>query len=57
MANGVLYFGSDIFTALNAITGAKLWSYHDAPSDVGTAIVANGMVYVLGFTRSLAFGL
>ena len=43
--------------ALNAITDAKLWSYHDAPSDVGTAIVANGMVYVLGFTRLLVFGL
>jgi outer membrane protein assembly factor BamB len=47
VANGVVYVGSNDHNqyALNASTGAPLWSY--ATGDVGTSpTVANGVVYV-----------
>ena len=48
VVNGVVYFGSNDFNvyALNASTGAKLWSY-DTGARVGSVpAVANGVVYV-----------
>ena len=45
VANGVVYFGSDDNVyALNASTGAKLWSYATEAVDSSPA-VANGVVY------------
>jgi eukaryotic-like serine/threonine-protein kinase len=49
VANGVVYVGSNDGNvyALNASTGAKLWSYTIGPQTPLTA-VANGVVYVAG---------
>jgi outer membrane protein assembly factor BamB len=44
VANGVVYVGSDQLYALNASTGALLWSY--AIGVGGAPAVANGVVYV-----------
>ena len=59
VANGVVYVGSadgNVY-ALNASTGAKLWSYHAGGIDSSPA-VANGVVYVGSADGSLyAFGL
>ena len=49
VANGVVYFGSDDNNvyALNANTGAKLWSYATGSLAVASSpAVANGVVYV-----------
>ena len=48
MANGVVYFGSDDFNvyALNASTGAKLWSFTTGDQVVSSPAVANGVVYI-----------
>src|SRR5580704_4289123 len=48
VANGVVYVGSDHGTvyALNASTGATLWSYTTGGSSFGSPAVANGVVYV-----------
>ena len=48
MANGVVYVGSDDSNvyALNASTGAKLWSYATGSPVDSSPAVANGMVYV-----------
>ena len=48
MANGVVYVGSNDFKvyALNAATGAKLWSYTTGGLVYSSPAVANGVVYV-----------
>ena len=48
VANGVVYVGSGDFNvyALNASTGAKLWSYATGNSVESSPAVANGVVYV-----------
>jgi outer membrane protein assembly factor BamB len=50
VANGVVYVGSGLgdgnVYALNASTGAKLWSYATGGTVVSAPAVANGMVYV-----------
>ena len=45
MANGVVYVGSDDENvyALNASTGAKLWSY---PAGGSSPAVVNGTLYI-----------
>jgi outer membrane protein assembly factor BamB len=52
VANGVVYVGSadGKVYALNASTGAKLWSYTTAapPSFLSSPIVADGVVYFGG---------
>ena len=48
VADGVVYVGSDDFNvyALNAHTGAKLWSYATGDTVDSSPAVANGVVYV-----------
>jgi len=48
VANGMVYVGSDDYNvyALNAKTGAKLWSYATGGSMDSSPAVANGVVYV-----------
>jgi outer membrane protein assembly factor BamB len=48
VANGVVYVGSDDYNvyALNAKTGAKLWSYTTGSVVESSPAVANGVVYV-----------
>jgi outer membrane protein assembly factor BamB len=48
VANGVVYFGSldNNVYALNASTGAKLWSYPTGSAVYSSPAVANGIVYV-----------
>ena len=48
VANGVVYVGSydDNVYALNAATGAKLWSFTTGSAVAYSAAVANGVVYV-----------
>ena len=48
VANGVVYVGSGDYNvyALNAATGAKLWSYRTGYVVCSTPAVANGVVYV-----------
>ena len=48
VVNGVVYFGSDDGNvyALNASTGAKLWSYNAYWNVASSPAVANGVVYV-----------
>jgi outer membrane protein assembly factor BamB len=50
VVNGVVYFGSPEgngnLYAVNAITGAKLWSYAIGTPVVSSPAVANGVVYV-----------
>ena len=48
MANGVVYVGSDDHNvyALNASTGAKLWSFTTGDYVDSSPAVANGVVYV-----------
>ena len=47
MVNGVVYIGSDDSNlyALNASTGAKLWSYATGAAVQSSPAVANGVVY------------
>ena len=47
VANGVVYFGSldNNVYALNASTGAKLWSYATGAGVQSSPAVANGVVY------------
>ena len=57
VANGVVYVGSadhNVY-ALNAGTGAKLWSYTAGGVSDSSPAVANGVVYVgsLGQTTSM----
>lgn len=54
VANGVVYFSKDKFYALNAKTGAKLWSY---ASHALEAVVVNGMLYTSVEGGIYAFGL
>jgi outer membrane protein assembly factor BamB len=58
VANGVVYVGSDDgdVYALNAKTGAKLWS-HAISSGWSSPAVANGMMYIGGGNNVYAFGL
>jgi len=60
VANGVVYvntWGGD-FYALNAKTGALLWSYPAAARSGSSAAVANGVVFVGGGDGKVyAFGL
>jgi eukaryotic-like serine/threonine-protein kinase len=52
VANGVVYVGSDTnLYALNATTGAKLWSYTPAGGVISSPAVANGVVYVGSFDK------
>ena len=48
VANGVVYVGSydDNVYALNATSGAKLWSYPTGRAVISSPAVANGVVYV-----------
>lgn len=48
MANGVVYIGSDDdnIYALDAHTGAKLWSYATGGGVDSSPAVVNGVVYV-----------
>jgi outer membrane protein assembly factor BamB len=48
VANGVVYVGSydNKVYALNARTGAKLWSYATGSSVYSSPSVVNGMVYI-----------
>jgi serine/threonine-protein kinase len=48
LANGVVYVGSEggNVYALNATTGAKLWSYDTRDYVNSSPAVANGVVYV-----------
>ena len=48
VANGVVYVGSGDYNvyALDAATGAKLWSYHTGGAVYSSPTVANGVVYV-----------
>jgi eukaryotic-like serine/threonine-protein kinase len=58
VGNGVLYCGggNDVF-ALNAATGAQLWTY-TATGEISSPAVAGGMVYVGSYNGYLyAFGL
>ena len=55
MSNGVVYVGSsngDVY-ALNAGTGAKLWTYATGGSVISSPAVANGMVYVGSYGNNL----
>jgi outer membrane protein assembly factor BamB len=47
LANGIVYFnsGDGNVYALNASTGAKLWSYFEVSSGGGSPAVVNGVVY------------
>ena len=56
----MIYIGSgdDSVYALNAATGAKLWSYHTGNQVFSSPTVANGVVYVgSGDGNMYAFGL
>jgi outer membrane protein assembly factor BamB len=56
----VIYIGSgdDRVYALNATTGAKLWSHHTGNQVFSSPTVANGVVYVgSGDGNMYAFGL
>jgi outer membrane protein assembly factor BamB len=60
VANGVVYVGSDDENvyALNASTGALLWSYKTRGYVESSPAVANGRVYVgSDDTKIYAFGL
>ena len=48
VANGVVYFGSDDDNvyALNATTGARLWSYRTDGNVDSSPAIANGVVYI-----------
>jgi outer membrane protein assembly factor BamB len=46
VANGILYtVGEGALSALNAATGAILWTTTSLPFDAGSPVVANGFVY------------
>lgn len=55
VANGVLYFGSDNqnLYALNATTGALLWSFPTGYEVVGSPVVANGKVIIGSYTGTV----
>ena len=56
----MIYIGSGDASvyALNAATGAKLWSYHTGNQVFSSPTVANGVVYVgSGDGNMYAFGL
>jgi outer membrane protein assembly factor BamB len=60
VANGVVYVGSNDGNvyALNASTGAKLWSYGTGYMVEGGVAVANGVIYVGSWNdRIYAFSL
>jgi outer membrane protein assembly factor BamB len=55
----VVYVGSDDYNvyALNAKTGAKLWSYTTGAFVASSPAVANGVVYVGSYDgKAYAFG-
>ena len=59
MANGVVYVGSadcNVY-ALNASTGALLWSYTTGGRVFSSPAVANGVVYVIGWDTSNLYAL
>ena len=61
MANGVVYVGSAEYPdtnvyALNASTGAKLWSYYNTDGGISAPAVADGVAYFSSF-KVYAFGL
>jgi eukaryotic-like serine/threonine-protein kinase len=53
VANGVVYFGSNDVYALDASTGALLWSYAMGGWVSSSPAVANGVVYAVGFLGNL----
>ena len=55
IVNGVMYFGSDDHNvyALNASTGALLWSYLTGGSVDASPAVANGVVYIGSFDGNM----
>ena len=55
VVNGVVYFGSTDHNlyALNASTGAKLWSYATGSAVICSPAVANGAVYVGSFDHNV----
>jgi outer membrane protein assembly factor BamB len=60
VANGVVYVGSydSNLYALNASTGAILWSFATGGNVISSPAVANGVVYVgSGDHKVYAFGL
>jgi eukaryotic-like serine/threonine-protein kinase len=60
VANHVVYVGSEDgnVDALNAATGAKLWSYTTSNQVFASPVVVNGVVYVgSGDGNMYAFGL
>ena len=60
VANGVVYFGSEDSNlhALNASTGAPLWTYPTGYYIESSPAIANGMVYVGSYDGNFyAFGL
>jgi len=60
VANGVVYVGSfdNNVYALNAKTGAKLWSYTTGSYVWSSPVVVNGTVYVGSYDGNVyAFGL
>ena len=60
IANGVVYIGSNDnnLYALNANTGAKLWSYTTGNWVVSSPVVSNGVLYVGSADGNVyAFGL
>jgi len=60
VGNGVVYIGSEDGNvyALNARTGAKLWSYFTGFRVTSCPAVANGILYVgSDFDHVYAFGL
>ena len=60
VANGIMYVGADDHHvyALNATTGAKLWSYTTGGTVQSSPVAANGALYI-GSTdgKVYAFGL
>ena len=53
MANGVVYvssYGDGNLYALNAATGAPLWTYNTGLTAVSSPAVLNGVVYAGSYT-------
>ena len=54
VVNGVVYIGSrdDNLYALNASTGAKLWSFTTGGEVIASPAVANGVVYIGSYNQN-----
>ena len=55
VANGIVYVGcgGNTFSALDAQTGATIWTYQTGPSDGSAPTVAGGIVYVGTLTKGV----